>query len=131
MKKSHLIKHGFKESAQWKLQKDTSFQRIGEIPDQPGVYAISVNGVVKYVGSAKKSLAKRVRVYEKIERPNSQFSVHHRAWIKRALRKKSKVTVLTFAPRNTIYKRKGLPIYLILGLEQGLIEEFKPEFNRR
>ena len=114
-------------SAQWKLDAAWRARLIGEVPKQPGVYAFAVNGKVHYVGSAQRGLAKRLRRYEITQTRLTAFRI--RGLIRERLKAGARVAVLTIVPRPM--QRKGLPVDPIAGLEEGLIREMQPKWNKR
>lgn len=124
-----LIAGGFDLSGQWKLDTASCARFVGEAPQQPGVYAFAVNGKVHYVGSAQRGIAKRLRSYDKIQTRRTGFRFRMRGLITKKLKGGSKVAVLTIVPRPM--RRKGLPVDPIAGLEEGLIRELQPSWNRR
>ncbi len=129
MKAEHLTANGFSLSARWELQANSRVRLIGEPPKQPGVYAFAVDGEVCYVGKAKKGIAKRLRPYEIVKGKKRQgFRI--KTLIRKALKSGSEVTLLTSVNLKPI-RWRGLPVDLILGLEEGLIRELQPKWNRR
>ena len=122
-----LIAGGFDLSGQWKLDTASRARFVGEAPQQPGVYAFAVNGKVNYVGSAQRGIAKRLRHYENTQIRRTAFRI--RGLITKKLKGGSKVAVLTIVPRPM--RRKGLPVDPIAGLEEGLIRELRPNWNKR
>ena len=135
-----LISGGFKLSGQWKIDTTSRARFDGEATQEPGVYVFTVNGKVHYVGSAQTGLAKRLRDYDngaqrkgRYEDPKNREKSKHVVPMARRiieeLKAGSTVTVLTIVPRPM--RRKGLPIDPIAGLEQGLIRELDPSWNRR
>ena len=130
MTAERLTASGFTLTARWKLGANSRLQLIDEPPKQPGVYAFAVDGEVCYVGSARKEIAKRVRIYEKDKKPPA-WRATKQALIRKALKSGSEVTVLTLVILKPILRWKGLPVDLILGIEEGLIGELQPKWNRR
>ncbi len=124
-----LTASGFSLSARWELQANSRVRLSGEPPKQPGVYAFAVDGEVCYVGSTQGGIAKRLRDYEIIKDKERQ-GFHIKTLIRKALKSGSEVTVLTIVNLKPI-RWRGLPVDLILGLEEGLIRELQPKWNRR
>ena len=123
-----LIAAGFDLSGQWKLDTASRARFVGEAPQQPGVYVFAVNEKVHYVGSAQTGLAKRLRQYDQTNK-RTGFRFRLISLITEKLKGGSKVEVLTIVPRPM--RRKGLPVDPIAGLEEGLIRELRPNWNKR
>lgn len=125
---NRLIAGGFKLSGQWKLDTASRARFDGEAPQEPGVYVFAVNGKVHYVGSAQTGLANRLRQYDQTNK-RTGFRFRLISLITERLKDGSKVAVLTIVPGSM--RRKGLPVDPIAGLEEGLIRELQPSWNRR
>lgn len=121
-----LLEAGFELVAAWQLAGDAIV-----IPDAlrraPAVYAFVVDGEVRYIGSASQHLPRRMRQYA----VPGKLSVAGRlnGFILDELRLGRRVEVLAAFPEPGAWQ--GLPVDRVLGLEAGLIREFRPAWNRR
>jgi hypothetical protein len=125
-----LEEAGFGQAGNWRLDPRLGVRLDGDVPRSAGVYAIAVAGEVRYVGAAQRGLHKR---FQKYRNPNSTggVAVRLRSLIEEALQDND-VSVLVFVPAETTEQsRIGLPLNVIAGLEEGLIQEFRPLWNRR
>jgi hypothetical protein len=125
-----LLRAGFVEVGRWQPDREVEVRFEGKMPNEPGVYAIAEGGEIRYVGAAQRSLRER---FAKYCRPNNKGSVavHLRRSIKDALRK-TDVTVFAFTPSKSWFSWDAdLPINVVAGLEQGLIHQLQPQWNRR
>jgi hypothetical protein len=108
------------------------------VPKAPGVYLFIAGGIVKYVGSAQKSLHARMKSYERRQRdqkltllvPQSTRPIHRE--LGKAIDGHKAVEVHTLVIPNPLQDGvDGLPIDYAIGLEAGLIQAVNPAWNRR
>jgi hypothetical protein len=127
---SELIAGGFQRVGRWELDPDGWLQFIGDAPAEPGVYAIIVSGEVRYVGCAQQGVHRRFRKYGN---PNNKgaVAIRLRAYITEALTSGAEVTVFAMTVAADPIRWNGLPLDLIAGLEEGLIRDKCPDWNRR
>jgi hypothetical protein len=128
MKLEQLKEAGFVEVGQWKLGAEGQLVLQGTPPRVPAVYVHLVDDQVHYVGSAKRSVARRMRSYEISRRMRTAGYV--RNLIGQRLGSGSRVATYILIPNEPLQWR-GLPVDPILGIEQGLIEIVCPPWNRR
>lgn len=102
--------------------------RSFEVERGPGVYAYAVDGVVMYVGSAQRGLHGRLRRYE-ISR-TLRTSARIRTEVLKSLANGCEVEVYLL-PEPPAISWNGLPVNLIAGIEEGLIQALKPAWNIR
>lgn len=102
--------------------------RSFEVERTPGVYAYAVDGVVMYVGSAQRGLHGRLRHYEISRRMRTSARV--RTEILKCLVHGDSVEVYLL-PEPPAISWNGIPVNLIAGLEEGLIQALKPAWNIR
>ena len=122
---------GFTNSGTWKRSGQEPPHCEGPIPSEPGVYVFVQGGRIRYVGAAQKRLSSRIKSYERRQRDQSSNRPVHVALTK-AVTKTEVVEVYTRVITPPIQVTfDGLPIDYLVGLEAGLIEEFKPAWNRR
>ena len=125
-----LRKAGFGANGEWK-RRDGRVFCDGQVPDLPGVYLFVIGTDIRYVGSALKSLARRMRSYERRQATDSSDRAVH-AGLKAAIDGKHPVHVLTLSGVPVLTTcADGLPCNYLLGLESGLIETLNPAWNRR
>lgn len=92
------------------------------------IYAFEVNGEVKYIGICEKTtLGDRLKEY-KYQTTTSEAHIANE--IKKYLDLKKDVKIYALKPKSEC-KFKDLDVDLIKGLENPLINKFKPEWNRR
>ena len=126
----HLRKAGFVQTAEWK-RRDDKVRCEGLISNSTGVHLFVVGTEVRYVGSALKSSARRMRSYERRQASDSSDRAVH-AGLKAAIDAGHPVQVLTLSG-VTVLKTcaDGMPFNYLLGLEAGLIQSMNPAWNRR
>jgi hypothetical protein len=126
---SRLTKAGFRRIGLWQLDAECRPHFVSQVPAERGVYALIVNDEVRYVGSAQRGLHKR---FLKYNNPNNKgtVAVRLRGYLTEALKAGSEVSVFLTTPPRTM-QWNGLPIDLIAGLEEGLIQELQPAWNIR
>jgi hypothetical protein len=102
---------------------------VGELPESAGVYAFVVADEVMYIGAAQKGLRHRKNSYLRNQaHGRSTRPVHSK--LADALKHSDGVHMfIAIAPKDGEWN--GLPVNTIAGLEEGLIREFKPVWNRR
>jgi hypothetical protein len=125
-----LVEGGFVRAGAWHLDQESGAIRfVGDeqLPRQAGVYAYAVGGVVHYVGSAQRGLRNRLRHYEIAKTLRTAHRI--RQEILALLAAGQEVEVFTIVPPPVIVK--GLPVDMVLGLEEGLIRSWRPVWNRR
>jgi excinuclease UvrABC nuclease subunit len=126
-----LITWGFIRSGTWRRDAGSPPRCEGDIPKEPGVYVFVESGHIRYVGAAKKCIRSRMDSYQRRQRDRSSSRPVHRALAK-AVTATNVVEVYTRVIATAIQVGPdGLPVDHLVGLEAGLIEKFKPEWNRR
>jgi hypothetical protein len=131
---NNLIAAKFEKTGTWRRNEQQQAICDGSVPTSPGVYLFIVGGVVRYVGSAQRSLFARMKSYERRQRDRTSTRPVH-AELGRAIDGSLPVEVHTLVidqPARTCSDALGgLPIDYAVGLEAGLIEAIDPDWNRR
>ena len=125
-----LIKGGFVRAGAWHRDDASgSIRFVGETPlsREAGVYAYAVDGVVHYVGSAQRGLRNRLRHYEIAKTLRTAHRIRQN--VLAVLADGREVEVFTIVPPPETVN--GLPVDMVLGLEEGLIRSWRPIWNRR
>jgi len=122
-----LLDAGFKKYGDWELEGD-AIRLVGDIPNDPGVYAHILNGKVYYVGVATMGLKKRLYFYA---RPGStqRTSIRINGLIKKEIKAGNTVELIAAFPEPTSWN--GLPVNQTIGLEEGLVKKYAPPWNKR
>ena len=121
-----LLRAGFQLIGEWKRQPDGEMTLDGTAPTDPGVYAFVVDDVVMYVGLTNNSLKTRFEQYRyghEKQRTNARL----KNLIGKSLSEGQQVKVLIATPEPLEWN--GLPVNAAAGLEAGLIEMIRPEWN--
>ncbi len=103
-----------------------SIRFTGRVPDEPGVYAFVLADIVVYVGVTLRSLQARMRQYRRGD-PRQRTSARINGRIKSALEAKQALKVLFATPKHSDWN--GLPVSTASGLEVGLIQAIRPQWN--
>jgi hypothetical protein len=125
-----LTDGGFKLVGEWRNIPPSItpvIERIEQLSRLPSVYAYVVDDVVCYVGSAQRGLHRRARTYEITKTLRTASRI--REEIQAALTAGRKVQMFAITPEQT--KWQGMSINTVAGLEEGLIRELHPMWNRR
>jgi hypothetical protein len=125
-----LIRGGFVRAGAWhRDEASASIRFVGEkpLPREAGVYAYAISGVVHYVGSAQRGLRNRLRHYEIAKTLRTASRI--RKEVLAVLADWREVDVFTIVPPPETVN--GLPVDMVLGLEEGLIRSWRPIWNRR
>jgi hypothetical protein len=121
-----LLEAGFKLLGNWTQPAPGEILLSAKAPNDPGVYAFILEGVVVYVGLTQTGLRTRMDHYRRgHERQRTSRRV--KGLIATALSGKKRVEVLIVVPPALDWN--GLPINTAAGLEMGLIKLLKPAWN--
>jgi hypothetical protein len=121
-----LIRAGFSLLGRWTQPSAGEILLSAKAPNDPGVYAFVLEGVVVYVGLTQTGLKTRMDHYRRgHERQRTSRRV--KGLIATALSEKKRVEVLIAIPPPLDWN--GLPINTAAGLEMGLIKSIKPVWN--
>src|ERR1700734_2502912 len=102
----------------------------GGLPDQPCIYLLVVGGKVRYVGKADRSLCHRLRTHERgLRNKSAKRQVHD--GILESIENNKIIYVYTLTVTSgRFFKRNGLIVDYLVGLEAGLIENLaRPHWN--
>jgi hypothetical protein len=122
-----LLNAGFRVAGQWKRTPD-GIEVDGDPPKQPGVYAFVLNDVLMYIGVTLSSLRGRMAQYRRAH-PGQRTSFRVNGLIKTALDDGKSVTILIATPEPGRWS--GLTVNTAAGLEVGLIQDFRPQWNKQ
>jgi hypothetical protein len=121
-----LLQAGFKLLGNWTLPTPGEISLSAKAPNNPGVYAFILEGVIVYIGLTQRGLRARMDDYRRgHERQKTSRRV--KGLIATALSEKKCVEVLIAIPPALDWN--GLPINAAAGLEMGLIKSIKPVWN--
>ena len=123
-----LLRAGFVHSSRWRLTEKGELALESEIPHARGVYAMTRNGVVQYVGLATVGLGKRFKFYIRPGK-TQRTSIRLNELLKKELRIPQVIEIYTVSPPDLTWN--GLPVSGMAGLELGLIERYKLPWNIR
>lgn len=125
-----LTAAGFRKAGHW-IATDAANRQGMDVdapcPRDAGVYAFVVAGTVRYVGSAQRGLHSRFRRYATTS--TMRTSARVRDEILACLAQGQAVEIYTLIPPSFTWN--GLPVDLVAGIEEGLIREMRPAWNRR
>ena len=121
-----LLHAGFRLLGNWTQSAPGEILLSARAPNDPGVYAFILEGVIVYVGLTQTGLRTRLDHYRRgHERQRTSRRV--KGLIATALSEKKRVEVLIAIPPALDWN--GLPINTAAGLEMGLIKSIKPVWN--
>lgn len=119
---------GFDEVDCWELNDARDLAHSITLPNQAGVYAFAINGVVQYVGPASRSLRQRLGFYRK-PGPSQTTNIRLNELIRGHLEDDAVVQI--FLAHPTDHEWNGFKVRGAEGLEAGLIAEFDLPWNMR
>jgi len=129
-----LLQIGMEDAAQW-IPDGNKIKHVGDsaahwrfltaIPNS--LYAFACDGEVLYIGKTTKTLSKRFAGYCDPRNGRATNEKCHQA-IKKLLQKGKSVRILVL-PQIFPLKWGDYPINLAAGLEDALVEAFKPQWN--
>jgi excinuclease UvrABC nuclease subunit len=123
MTKNELIAGGFQLYGAFHMT-DSKLRIATKLPSKPGVYIFLVNEEVMYVGSTIVNVHGRMNCYLRSDRSWNVVD-----GIFNAINSGKKVELLiNTQPTTTL---NGLPLNVVVGLEQGLIDALSPKWNKR
>lgn len=123
-----LLDGGFALLGEWQSIDDLTFKLSVTAPNKPGVYAFTVDGVVKYIGLTQTGIKTRMGHY-RYGHAQQRTSARVKALILGALAAGSKVEVLIAFPPPLEWGR--LPVDGAAGLEAGLLRVACPAWNKQ
>lgn len=121
-----LVQAGFWWIGEWTLNDDEAIALEDTAPLIPGVYAFVLDNAVVYVGLTLRGLRGRMDQYRR-GNPRQKTSARVNGLVKGSLAVGKRVRVLAATPEPSEWK--GLPVNLAAGLEVGLIQAIRPEWN--
>lgn len=120
-----LRRAGFQTVAEWTSAGD-SIQLDSPVPREPGVYALTLDDKVVYVGLTLTGLRRRMDQYRRGYK-HHRTSSRVKELIMAALVEGRRVKVMVAIPQHSVWN--GLPVNTAAGLEAGLIELIRPAWN--
>lgn len=128
LRTERLLAAGFARVGAWEVDDAGDLRHRLELPARPGVYAFAIDGVVRYVGLASRSLKQRLGFYRK---PGASQATNLRlnATMREEIAGGACVEVLLAEPPD--FKWNGLVVRGEQGLEAGLIESFDLSWNKK
>lgn len=129
-----LVRIGFESVAIWKIDSKDK-ERIAHEANEElfevknALYAFCCGGKVLYIGKTTQGLKRRLRGYHKPD-VTQTTNCECNEKIREKIKSNSSVEILAFAPQEDLLKYRGFQINLAAGLEDILIREFGPEWNR-
>lgn len=121
-----LVAAGFELIGEWKLGEGSEISIDGTAPTEPGVYAFVLEGTVVYVGVTLRHLRGRMNQYRR-GHVRQRTSARIKSLIISALSNGKKIQVLVAIPESSTWR--GLPVNTAAGLEYGLIQAIRPQWN--
>ncbi|MGB7532680.1 MAG: hypothetical protein WA977_06855 [Halobacteriota archaeon] len=129
-----LNNYGFVEVGEWKfaerLKSGIRFS-LNKFEDERVIYAFVVNDETKYIGICEKStttLEDRMDRYKSLQGAGTNERIAMD--IKDCLKRRKAVKILALKPQSSLHY-KGLDVDLVKGLENPLIEELEPKWNKQ
>ena len=132
---TELLRIGMEDSAQWVLE-GKELKHVGNsrahwrylTAFSNSLYAVACDGEVLYIGKTTKSLSTRCLGYwDPGHRRDTTWKCHHA--IKKLI-KNGKIVRILVLPQTVPLKWGDYPINLSAGLEDVLVQAFKPQWNR-
>jgi hypothetical protein len=123
-----LIQGGFKHASSCIMGSDGKIKFDIPLFDDPGVYAFSVDGEIKYVGVASTGFKNRLNQYTSLGSGSPQNN-KMRDKIIGEISSNKNVAVLTISIGKNSHR--GLPVDMNTGLEAGIVSSYKIEWNTR
>lgn len=121
-----LLRAGFHLLGEWKATPDKGLRLDAKAPDTPGIYAFVLDDIVVYVGLSQRGLKTRFDQYRR-GHLKQRTSARVKQLIASALANGQQIKVIVAMPPAQEWN--GLPINTAAGLEAGLIQMIRPEWN--
>jgi hypothetical protein len=123
-----LIDIGFQYAGKWVLKDgEPVFEPDTFLSNRPVLYVFIVDDIVRYTGKSKRSLVKRMGNYR--NDASQSVDVRVAGEIKQCLEDNKSVAVYALFDSGLL--RYGpFSLNLISGLEDGIIDAFKPDWNQ-
>jgi hypothetical protein len=121
-----LLHAGFALLGEWASTPEKGIRLAAAAPAAPGVYAFVLNDVIVYVGLSHSGLKRRMDQYRR-GHLKQRTSTRVRQLIVNALANGQRIKVVVAMP--LLQEWNGLPVNTAAGLEAGLIQLIRPEWN--
>ena len=128
-----LNNYGFTEVGKWELKEDTKSGitfSLTDYEDDRVIYAFVVDEEVKYIGvceSNTTTLKEKMNKYENLQGDSKRIA----GKIKECLTQGKDVNIFALRQElGCLFEYKGLTVDLLKGIENPLIEELKPEWDK-
>jgi hypothetical protein len=124
-----LARVGFVRVGRWSLESGKPCYSLDELAGATDVlYAFVSEGQVLYIGKTTKELQSRMYGYQR-PGPTQRTNIACNAKLLEMLTSKQTVDIYVFRDLEPKL-HAGIPINLAAGLEDGLIREFRPPWNK-
>jgi hypothetical protein len=124
-----LLSLGFERAGEWLLRAGILQYTFTSLSSaNPILYAFVVDGEVAYLGKSCQMLRARMNGY-RTPGPTQRTNIENHKRLKEVLSQGKRVEIIAFAPKEEIHYR-GVPINLPAGLEDNLIKQLKPPWNK-
>lgn len=121
-----LLRADFKFVGEWISRAGDDIRLDATAPVEPGVYAFVLNDEVVYVGLTQTGLRTRLGHY-RLGHERQRTSARVKGLIVAALAAGERIKVLVATPAASEWN--GLPVNTAAGLEAGLIQMIRPQWN--
>ncbi len=126
---NRLLQIGFRSVGHWKLENGNPiYELTALINTQNILYAFISNGEVKYIGKTVQTLKRRMYGYQN-PGPTQSTNIKNNEKIRQLLLDGEAVDIFAL-PDNGLLHYGGFHINLAAGLEDSLISELSPDWNR-
>ena len=122
---------GFKQVATWHRDSANCESFLDQFPRSPGLYLFVEGEVIQYVGSASKSLLRRMRNYQRRQNVRSSPRPVHASLTTALMRGASIAVFVKVVADSEQCEWNGLPVDILLGVEAAIIKKINPSWNRR
>ncbi len=126
---NRLLQIGFRCVGHWKLENEEPIYELTSLMDTRNIlYSFISNGEVKYIGKTVQPLKKRMYGYQN-PGPTQSTNIKNNERIRQLLLNGEAVDIFAL-PDNGLLHYGGFHINLAAGLEDSLISELSPDWNR-
>lgn len=122
-----LCEAGFERVGTWKADGAGGIAMERPAPDNPGVYAFAVDGLIKYIGVSRAGIRRRMSNYRAGQK-GQKTSARINQIINDHVSNGQIVEVYAATPPALEWN--GLPVVTAAGLEAGLIKMIQPPWNK-
>jgi hypothetical protein len=124
-----LLDMGFRKAGEWKLSSgDIICELIAEAKAKNILYAFESEGEVLYIGKTIQPLKARMYGYQN-PGPTQSTNIKNNANLKEALGSGNPISILVLPDHGLLYYG-GFHLNLAAGLEDNLVSQVKPKWNK-